>query len=334
MDTICEIKTELISEPKRDTGERKDYYVYHLIDPRDNLPFYVGKGRMERIYDHEKDVLNGRIPHNNKLLFYKIKKVLNESGNIKYVKIFENLESDDSYDKELLEIKKYGRRSNKTGILCNMTDGGEYFVGSKQSEEHIRKRVEKRMVWYNSLPNEEKEKMWKKSGNSIKEYWATHSEEKKKFIEILKSKVWKYGKDHRWYGKNKGKENPSYKPIPKIVEDKIIELHNIGLGKRKIVKEIFNTFGIQLEENKPLNILRFNGISARSIEEINEIKRKKISNDTQNLIIDLYHIKKTSVRQIYKILLNMGIDYGEHAIRNFLKRNNLYVKRWGTKKIL
>jgi len=331
MTTTCEIKTELMNEPKNDIGERKDYYVYHLIDPKTNLPFYVGKGRMERIYDHEKDVLNGRIPHNNKLLFYKIKKVLRESGNIKYIKIFENLESDDSYDKELLEIKKYGRRSNKTGILCNMTDGGEYFVGFKQSEEHIRKRVEKRMIWYNSLSNDEKHEIGQRSGDGSKKYWNTHPEEKKKFVEILKSKVWKYGKNNPWYGKLKGKENPSYKHIPKVIEDKIIELHNIGFGKRKIVKEIFNIFGVKLEENKPLNILRFNGIPTRSIEEINQIKRKQITEETQKLIIDLFCVNKMGVVKISEELFKLGINYGRGAVRRFLKRNNLYVKQQRTK---
>jgi uncharacterized protein len=28
------------------------YYVYELIDPRVNLPFYVGKGKDKRVYFH------------------------------------------------------------------------------------------------------------------------------------------------------------------------------------------------------------------------------------------------------------------------------------------
>ena len=38
-----------------------DFYVYCLIDPDDNIPFYVGKGRLNRMYKHEKDVKNGKI---------------------------------------------------------------------------------------------------------------------------------------------------------------------------------------------------------------------------------------------------------------------------------
>ena len=71
MNTICEIKENSMNEPKKDIGKRKDYYVYHLIDPKTNLPFYVGKGRGDRMFHHEKYVKNNRIV-DNKFLFYKI----------------------------------------------------------------------------------------------------------------------------------------------------------------------------------------------------------------------------------------------------------------------
>lgn len=39
--------------------ENKQYYVYELIDPRTNLPFYVGKGKGKRIDQHEKEAKKG-----------------------------------------------------------------------------------------------------------------------------------------------------------------------------------------------------------------------------------------------------------------------------------
>jgi hypothetical protein len=39
----------------------KPYYVYKLIDPRDNQVFYVGKGKGNRAYHHEREVKQGRI---------------------------------------------------------------------------------------------------------------------------------------------------------------------------------------------------------------------------------------------------------------------------------
>ena len=34
--------------------EKLDFYVYCLMDPRNNEPFYIGKGVGNRIFDHEK----------------------------------------------------------------------------------------------------------------------------------------------------------------------------------------------------------------------------------------------------------------------------------------
>jgi hypothetical protein len=323
---ICEIKNELTDTPKKDIGIRNDYYVYHLIDPKTSLPFYVGKGRIERMFDHEKAVLNERIPNNNKLLFYKIKKILKEFGSIKYSKILENVNDNDALEKEMFEIKKYGRRDNKTGILCNLTDGGETFHGFKQSKEQIKNRMEKLKLWRYSLTEEKKMEIRNRKSKKIKMYWDTHPAEKETHIKMLKEKCWRYGKNHHCYGKNKGKENPSYKSIPIDVERKIIELHNNGFGKRKIVKEIFNVFGIELEENKPLNILRFNGIQSRSIEEINEIKRKKIPELYQNLIKKLFVVDKMGIVNISKRLSEENIQYSPSSVRRFLQRNKIYVK--------
>jgi len=41
------------------TIERLKYYVYALIDPRNNKPFYIGKGKDNRIYNH----VNNAIKH-------------------------------------------------------------------------------------------------------------------------------------------------------------------------------------------------------------------------------------------------------------------------------
>mgnify|MGYP004086044791 CR=1 FL=1 len=34
------------------TIKRLKYYVYALIDPRNNNPFHIGKGKDNRIYNH------------------------------------------------------------------------------------------------------------------------------------------------------------------------------------------------------------------------------------------------------------------------------------------
>lgn len=38
--------------------EKLKHYVYRLVDPRDGLTFYVGKGQGDRIFDHVRDARN------------------------------------------------------------------------------------------------------------------------------------------------------------------------------------------------------------------------------------------------------------------------------------
>lgn len=42
-------------------NEAPDYYVYILVDPRNRVPFYVGKGKGKRCDDHLADWKAGRI---------------------------------------------------------------------------------------------------------------------------------------------------------------------------------------------------------------------------------------------------------------------------------
>jgi hypothetical protein len=92
------------------------YYVYELIDPRVDLPFYVGKGKDKRVYFHLSE--QSRAKSENKKKFNKIQKIKKEGyePEIKIVEYFEN--ENDAYDYEEKLIKKYGRKGyDKDGIL-------------------------------------------------------------------------------------------------------------------------------------------------------------------------------------------------------------------------
>lgn len=125
------------------TNKKSRFYVYKLIDPKNSFPFYIGKGTGNRINHHEqqKDKIYKTANHNNRLLKNKINKVLRESGRVRYQKHYTTNEQA-AFDIEIALISKYGRRDNKTGILCNMTAGGEGVSGYKRSKQQIQKLKE------------------------------------------------------------------------------------------------------------------------------------------------------------------------------------------------
>jgi hypothetical protein len=125
------------------------YYVYELIDPRVNLPFYVGKGKDNRVYFHLSE--KSRAKSENKRKYNKIQKIREEGyePEIKIVEYFEKEEDSYLYEESL--ILKYGRiRYDENGILTNICESSrppklkgrtyQQIYGDKW-EEQIQKRL-------------------------------------------------------------------------------------------------------------------------------------------------------------------------------------------------
>lgn len=118
--------------------KQNKYYVYLLIDPDTNLPFYVGKGKNLRCLQHEKDALNEKYPHRS--VHRKIQSILKQHKHVIY-KIIDFYETEDqAFKTETRLIEQYGRKDKDQGILCNLTEGGEGV--SCQSTETKEKRAQ------------------------------------------------------------------------------------------------------------------------------------------------------------------------------------------------
>lgn len=128
------------------------FYSYVYVDPRNDEPFYVGKGKRDRAYAHLKG-------SHNRLVERKINKI-RTTGQEPLVGIIETSTEEFAFMLEQGLIKLLGRKDNGTGILCNFTDGGEGSAGSIFSEEHKSKISAKlKGIVRGPLSDEHKQKM-------------------------------------------------------------------------------------------------------------------------------------------------------------------------------
>ncbi len=111
----------IINAFNQQTIESLAYYVYALIDPRDNRIFYIGKGKGNRIFQHAKDALDC---NDQSLKLDIIRSILREGKQVGLYILRHNLTEDTAYVVEsvLIDLLTY-RKFNKTNILANIVAG-------------------------------------------------------------------------------------------------------------------------------------------------------------------------------------------------------------------
>lgn len=163
--------------------EEGKYYLYRHLNPNTNLPFYIGIGTKQN-----KNHRSFKATYYRAHTFHKEnsiwKNIVNKNGFV--VEII--IESDDYQfilNKEVEFITLYGRKDIKTGILANLTNGGEGSLGRKYtkiSEKH-RKILSERMKINNpnkggnstrGLPNPKQSERMKKNNprKFSKDVWS------------------------------------------------------------------------------------------------------------------------------------------------------------------
>lgn len=173
------------------------FYIYHYIDPRDNLPFYVGKGTNERLFDHLSETESNT---ENRHKFYRIQYLKNNGLDPIILKVIENIENEVlAYEIETKEILKYGRIGfEDNGILTNVCLGSKppSPKGKVKSELH-RQRLSKSHIGKIVTPSTRKknseitiERIAKgEFGHNI-----PHTEDSK-----IKTSITKKSQEMKWY---------------------------------------------------------------------------------------------------------------------------------------
>lgn len=101
--------------------------VYRHIRLDNRKPFYIGIG------------INENRAYSNKGRNKYWQRIVEKSGYEVQI-LFDDISYDDAKEKEKEFIALYGRKNNNTGILTNLTDGGEGTIGTIITEE-TRKRL-------------------------------------------------------------------------------------------------------------------------------------------------------------------------------------------------
>ena len=150
------------------------YYVYELWNPITNMPFYVGKGVKNRAEVHQ-----NRLQDNDTGLKANIiRSILNNGLSVEIKQVHFSDSLDETNSKEIELIAKYGRRDLGTGILANMTnggDGGNTVTG--RSTDEINRRYKKRQTTMDDKTSDEKQIYREKQSKSLKARWNKNKDQ-------------------------------------------------------------------------------------------------------------------------------------------------------------
>jgi len=175
-----------------------EYYTYAYLR-EDRTPYYIGKGRAKRVYKSHirQNKTNLKPKDKSKIIFLK-KNLTEEEANIH----------------EVYMIAIFGRKDLGTGVLRNMTNGGDGISGYSHTLKTKKILSEKNSgennAWYGKKHTEETKKIMRESSKNRKR--NPHSEKTKEKMRQSAKKYWKeFGRDisgenNPFYGKTHSEE--------------------------------------------------------------------------------------------------------------------------------
>jgi hypothetical protein len=322
---LRQLKQKLVENAKLRREEKKDCYVYALLDPRklgpftyghwkfSHEPFYIGKGKCNRIEIHNEK-------HGSNLFKANVIRKIKLTGFKDCLRVVKkgNLLSQEALALEILMIAKIGRRDLKLGPLTNLTDGGEGSISTiNPKRESIRRkkisitlknRTEEDLKLRNlkiaqTVASRSLNKKISISRNISKAHW-NKSEEQRTFEGVCRANTWK-NKPPEEFGKfltKMAKINSDRTEEEKeIIRDKQSHTHNSKSEKEKA----------EIQEKKRLTML------SKTPEEKESARKKKQETWAKRTEEQKYETKKKYHTTLTK---EKELERRKHISEGHLKR--------------
>lgn len=122
----------MAEEFSEEVSKKLNYYVYRLIDPRDDKTFYVGKGTGNRVFQHIQRVLELEEDEDETSTTYEtIKEIIDSGHQVKHIIHRHGMDSDTALVVEAALIEAY------TGLTNIQRGLGSTTFGPRTAEEII-----------------------------------------------------------------------------------------------------------------------------------------------------------------------------------------------------
>lgn len=159
------------------SGAPIGFYVYQLLDPRTDLPFYVGKGQRERAWQHERAVRSGNLTGNARKVA-KIAEIIQRGAavSVRIVAI---------YDLESQALDHEFRLVDENPTLTNVAPGGA--GGPLSNQARLRRAEARRLLMLRAKERELKEALVQERAKRTDKYLssARSDRERKQILDWL-----------------------------------------------------------------------------------------------------------------------------------------------------
>jgi hypothetical protein len=200
------------------------YYVYALIDPRTNLPFYIGKGKNNRMLQHLKKGSTNGVKKNAR-----IEEIRLAGFEPAAVKLIENMFEEDAYAFEENAITELGREDiDNHGILTN----NRLHAWGPVMTEEVRSAISAWRIGITFTDEHRKNLSKAKSGKTYEEIYSKESAKKRReqlakkrgpITEERKNNISKAKKGmnppHDWSDDSRKKVSNKLTGVPKNLSD-------------------------------------------------------------------------------------------------------------------